>query len=295
MFFIFLCVKHFLYLPSYSAPPSKDPSLRGFCKGWWCDYSKEENSDSNQLKQILLNYKNGTLSSIHKNISALQSKGYLPAFCVSGFFYLLGLSDFKQNLTKSHLLLKKGADSCFACSEILSFHPLTEHNSYHLKKANEQGSILAKLILVDNELKKEFPDYDHILQDVYHLGTIATLSWMTRHRSGLKFANLVRKLGTDKAHQNQYWQEMFNLAESGNAAASLWIVEAVISNRTHIVSSKQAIEAIYSHIKSGPWKYDHSGIAFAKHSFNKTTAFELFAKSGDEVSSAFLSYPNLYM
>ena len=295
MFFLLLCVRHYLYLPGFAAPPSKDPSLRGFCKGWWCNYSKEDNPDSAQLKQILLSYKNGSVSSIHKNISALTSKGYLPAYCVSGFFYLLGLSDYKQNITKSHLLLKKGADSCFACSEILAFHPLTEHNSYHLKKANEQGSVLAKLVVISNELKKEEPDYDSILQDVYHLGTIATLSWMTRHRSGLRFANTVKNLATDKKNQSQYWQKMYKLAESGNAPAALWIVESIISNRTHLFSSRQAVEVIYPHILSGPWKFDPAEIAFVKHSFNKTTAYELFSKTGEEISSAFLSYPSLYL
>ena len=294
MFLFLICSKHFLYLPTYSAPQNIDPSKRNFCKGWWCDFSKEENPNAILLKNLLLGFKNGTISSIHKNISSLIARGYTPAYCVSGFFYLLGLSDYQQNLTKSQLLLKQGSENCFACSEVLAFHPLTEHKKYHLKKAKEQGSLLAKYLLIKKELQKEKPDYGKILPDVHHLALISSLSWMTKHRSGMRFANTVKQLTTEPKRKTSHWQKMFKLAESGHPVAALWVLEGVISNRTHQFSSHQAVNLIKPHIFNGPWKSHHTEIPFLPNNFNKTTALKFFGESDDDAAEALLSFPQLY-
>ena len=295
MILFFLTLKHFLYLPQFSLPTSKDPSHRSFCKGWWCDSSQGENQNSNQLKTILTAYQNGTISSLHKNISSLISHGYSPAKCVAGFFYMLGLADYRQNPTKSQKLLKQGAENtCFACSEILAFHPLTEHKTYHIKKANEQGSLLAKYLLVNKEVHKEKPRYDKILDDVYHLGTITSLSWHTKHKSGMIFANSVVKLTTDPQTSKQNWQIMYKLGETGHPLAALWIVESVLSNRTRMYNSKQAFDLISRHIFNGPWINFYTSLAFTSHNFNKTTALHFFSEAGDKAAAALLSYPQLF-
>lgn len=296
MFLLILSFRQFLYMPSFSAPESEDPSMRGFCRGWWCDSSKEESPNSEKLRTILSSFRNGTFpanQSIRKKILHLISRGYKPATCVSGFFYLFGIADFNQSIKKSYDLLKQGSEAeCWACNEILAFHPQTERKSKYLKLANEQGSLFAKYTLVSEELRKQKPNYNSIIKDVYHLAVISASAWIKKHRSGIPFSTCVKQLAGDGKRVKDAWAKMLKLAQNGNHMAALWLLEGVMSNRTNITSKHQAINIMYPYLTNGPWINDYFEIVNSQTKFNKTTALQFFAKMGDEISGSLLSYPS---
>jgi hypothetical protein len=270
--------------------------MRSFCRGWWCGSSKEVNQNSEKMKYYLTLFKNGSFPtdlSIRNRIIHLVTKGYKPAACVAGFFYLFGLGDFRQNIKKSQEYLKQGSETEWTCNEILAFHPLTERRSKYLKLANEQGSVFAKYTLVGEELKKEKPDYESIISDVYHLATISASTWIRNHRGGIQFATCVKQLAGDGKHVSGAWKKMLKLAQNGNHMAALWLLEGVMSNRTNVANKQQAVDIMYPYLTNGPWVNTYQEIARAPGKFNKTTALQFFTMYGDDVSEALLSYPNL--
>lgn len=291
-----IALRNYVYVPGYTIPYSVDQQMRSFCRGFWCDYHKDPNPNQEKLKEIINSFRNSSTNhAIHNKIANLSNLGYHPAKCASGFFYLIGLSDYPQDFNRSYELLLDGyANNSWSCAEILAFHPMTENRTEYIRKAADTGSVLAKLALIRAEVKKPNPNYESIFFEAYTLAHLGVTSWIKKHRPGPEFGHLIQQIHREPKSQVSAWKALAHMGQSGHQSAAVWVAEGVMSNRTNVMTKEQAAKMLVPFVEVGPWSLDHLDITSSVNKYNKSTILEFFSNAGDLLAQSLYSYPTIY-
>lgn len=288
-------VRNYIYMPGFSMPASVDPLMRSFCKGWWCDSSKEPHPEMDKYRETFYTFMNGSISSGYSEMLAnFSDNDVVAADCLSGFLYMIGFSGFPQDFKKSIELLQKGYEKGhWLCAEILAFHPNITDRDQYIKIAADNGSVLAKQAIIRSELKKPNPNYKDLVPYLYNLAHLGVTSWLRKHRAGRTFGELVKQVSMNPKAKNS-WKSLSKLAHNGHHSAAVWLAEGVLSKRTDIIPLEAVGKMLVPYVFQGPWRLDMFDIVSAPNSFNKSTLFQFFTNAGDDLAAALYSYPAMY-
>jgi len=285
-----ICTKRFFVQPWYTIPDPSDSSRRLLCKGWACNVKGYHQHQIDEFQDIIGRYLNESQDiSIKKNISNLIQRGFHPGLCAAGFFSMIGLAGFEQNLTKSHELLTNGSNNgIWSCLDALSFHPFTRNNSTNIGLAASMGGVWS---MIKYSIQNYEKNNTMSLNMLRHLATSATTGWWKKRRSGEKFSNLVSViLGLKSGHLSDTWKEMISLEEEGHLPAALWVAEGYYTGEIGTIDLKKAYDTILPYVINGPWKIDLSAVLESEDDFDKKIMYSISSDMGDKSADALVSF-----
>ena len=290
---LIICSRKITMMPWWIPSEIEDPSMRQLCRGWSCGSSKENITLNEKFNLKISKYKNNSLNStLYKSLNKLVHSGYVPAICASGFFHLIGIGNYEINIEKSLNLLNYGASLNFwSCHEILAFHPNSTNKEFHLEKASNLGSVLAK-IKIANKFITQYPyNYIEATKILKHLGTTSISSWFKKKRSGIEFSKIIKEiyLNEFENHTNNYLK-LKKMALNNHLPAILWLTDGLLKNKTNIINYQEISNILLPLIQNGPWRFEPNELLFNKDKINKKNLLNYLINLNNPLIDALNSY-----
>ena len=276
--------------PWYTYPPAESTVKRFLCKGWVCKESEFPFHQHDEFALLMKHYINGDYEDgLAKKMEQYIERGFFPAYCAAGFFSMIGIAGYHQNLSFSYEMLREGMNhDLWSCYDIMSFHPYVKNIDEHLKVASEKGGIWSMLYRAfSNDNKTES------LEMLIHVATSATSGWWKRRRSGNDFANAVSCiLGFNSSidDNKDAWKILKKLAKSGNLPAAIWTSNGYLSGEIGKKDIEKGIRIISPYIANGPWRIDLSELVESDDIEDKAILYDMAAKIGERAGISLKSY-----
>lgn len=293
MFFAILIAKRFIPWPWHTTSDPTDCFKRLVCKGWHCgSRSAYPEHQVDEMSDLVYAYENESMNTeFQRRVRFLVKRGYDPALCLAGFFHMLGIGGFAQNMTLAYKYLTKGAEKdLWACHEALSFHPMSDNITYHVSKAAENGgiwSMMRRALMTENVTES--------LAILKHLGTAATANWWKKRRSGLEYADAVGSiLGMNEKDPARAWRVLEDISKRGNLPAALWIAEGLQTGEIGRINETEAVEVLKPYILKSQWSIDLSALMKSTEVFDRRMVMKIAREIGSDLAEKLESYPVLF-
>ncbi|EAY21726.1 hypothetical protein TVAG_237520 [Trichomonas vaginalis G3] len=282
--------------PWYIIPYKNDTIKRFLCKGWSCEASNYKPHQLDEFDDVINSYINGTYeSNLERKLIQFISRGYYPAYCAAGLFAMTGLGNFTQNLTRSYIMLNKGAEyGLWSCFDTLTFHPFTENPFEFSKIAMKYGGVWSTIYYALENIKQN-GDAMESLEILSHVETGATSGWWKKRRSGKAYANALSVImNMTEGNVQESWETMLNLSRGSNLPAALWVADGYKTGEIGRVDPKEGVKNLIPYLSTGPWRIDVASIIESNETVNKTLLFDIASKIGNNYAQAISSFPQIY-
>ena len=286
--FLFLLSVFFFPEPWYTVPPQNATIRRYLCKGFTCETNDFLPHQCDEFDDMIESYSQEKFpEGLVEKMELYIERGFYPAYCSSGFFSLVGMAGYKQNLTASFEFLRKGTElNLWACYDILSFHPFMQNSQNHREIAASKGGVWSMISFALTN-----PNRTMALETLIHVATAATPGWWKKRRSGKEYAESVSSiLNMNGKSKEKAWEKLKALANSGNLPSAIWVADGYRTGEIGEQNAEKGIEVLLPFISTGPWKVDLSNLLEAKDVADKEKILDIAIRTGQSSAKAIKSY-----